>query len=174
MHRWTVGDPTTQNLSKISEIWQVETIIRRVIISYSCPSDISQRQFVRILPLLESACRRTKPRTVVSRKVVRKFVNLSVLSGRSRLRDLHLRQCLADARSLWRFQSHAPKGIHDSRDCKPDRGHGLAIVGNFNGIGCHNFGLGRQRRVVLLLAPVSELSQLAGIVLASVLGLCAL
>ena len=32
--------------------------------SHSYPSDISREQFVRILPTLESARRRTKPRTV--------------------------------------------------------------------------------------------------------------
>ena len=32
--------------------------------SHSYPSDISREQFVRILPVLESARRRTKPRTV--------------------------------------------------------------------------------------------------------------
>ena len=32
--------------------------------SYSYPSDISREQFARILPALESARRRTKPRTV--------------------------------------------------------------------------------------------------------------
>ena len=32
--------------------------------SHSYPSDISREQFARILPLLESARRRTKPRTV--------------------------------------------------------------------------------------------------------------
>ena len=31
--------------------------------SYSYPSDISREQFARILPALESARRRTKPRT---------------------------------------------------------------------------------------------------------------
>ena len=65
-------------------------------------------------------------------------------------------------------------GIHDSRDGKPGRGHALSIVGKLGGIGRHDFGLCRQRRVVLLTAPRLELSQLAGIVLASVLGLRAL
>ena len=32
--------------------------------SHSYPSDITREQFARILPLLESARRRTKPRTV--------------------------------------------------------------------------------------------------------------
>ena len=32
--------------------------------SHSYPSDISREQFARILPMLESARRRTKPRTV--------------------------------------------------------------------------------------------------------------
>ena len=32
--------------------------------SHSYPSDISRKQFARILPTLESARRRTKPRTV--------------------------------------------------------------------------------------------------------------
>ena len=32
--------------------------------SHSYPSDISRKQFARILPILESARRRTKPRTV--------------------------------------------------------------------------------------------------------------
>ena len=35
-----------------------------VIMSHSYPSDISREQFARILPTLESARRRTKPRTV--------------------------------------------------------------------------------------------------------------
>ena len=55
----------SKNLSPISEIGQVETIIRGgVIMSHSYPSDISREQFARILPTLESARCRTKPRTV--------------------------------------------------------------------------------------------------------------
>ena len=44
--------------------------------SHSYPSDISREQFVRILPVLESARRRTKPRTVDLYDVFRRAVPL--------------------------------------------------------------------------------------------------
>ncbi len=43
---------------------KLRPLSRGVIMSHSYPSDISREQFARILPTLESARRRTKPRTV--------------------------------------------------------------------------------------------------------------
>ena len=97
--------------------------------SHSYPSDISREQFARILPVLESARRRTKPRTVDLYDVfLRRAVPLEkrvpvANAARGLLQLAHLLQVFpAMERAAWpRSGFHSGASPKKNRLARPDK-----------------------------------------------------